>query len=176
MNHLNPSTGSSSPFAPMSGGRQKAKGRCEAGKRHNAGRRDWKKSAPRVTPSDWVLVFDCETRTTPDQRLRFGAYQLRYKGEVSERGAFYEPEVLAPGELAILQRVVADEQADSDGEPIRLLTRTGFVEEVFYGSGYAVGARIVGFNLPFDLSRLARRSMRGGFSLARSRRIDLLWL
>ncbi|HZZ23522.1 MAG TPA: hypothetical protein VFE60_13525 [Roseiarcus sp.] len=44
----------------------------------------------------------------------------------------------------------------------------------FYGSGYAFGAQIVGFNLPFDLSRLAishasaRRSMRGGFSLTLS--------
>jgi hypothetical protein len=55
----------------------------------------WKKSAPRAQPSDWVLIFDCESRTTPDQRLRFGAYQLRYKGQVWERGGFYEPEVLA---------------------------------------------------------------------------------
>ena len=38
---------------------------------------NWRDLAPRATPSDWVLVFDCETRTTPDQRLRFGAYQLR---------------------------------------------------------------------------------------------------
>jgi hypothetical protein len=48
------------------------------------------------------------------------------------------------------------------------------VEQVFYDAGYAVGAQIVGFNLPFDLSRLAirygsaRRSMRGGFSLTLS--------
>ena len=63
---------------------------------------------------------------------------------------------------------------DSDGERVRLLTRTEFVNEVFYGSGYVIGAQIVGFNLPFDLSRLAirhasaRRSMRGGFSLTLS--------
>jgi hypothetical protein len=63
---------------------------------------NWRDLAPRATPSDWVLVFDCETRTTPDQRLRLGAYQLRYKGQVWECGAFYEPEVLAPEELAIL--------------------------------------------------------------------------
>jgi hypothetical protein len=41
----------------------------------------------RLPPSDWVLVFDCETRTTPDQRLRFGGYQLHYKSQVWERGA-----------------------------------------------------------------------------------------
>src|SRR5271157_647848 len=59
---------------------------------------DWKKYTPRVPSSDWVLGFDCESRTTPDQRLRFGAYQLRYKGQVWERGAFYEPDVLSADE------------------------------------------------------------------------------
>src|SRR5271170_6336198 len=135
---------------------------------------DWRKYVLRVPPSDWVLVYDCESRTTPDQRLRFGAYQLRYKGQIWERGAFYEPEALAPDELAILHQCIANEEADSDGERVRLLTRTAFVDEIFYGSAYAVGAQIVGFNLPFDLSRLAirhasaRRSMRGGFSLTLS--------
>jgi hypothetical protein len=130
--------------------------------------------APRATPSDWVLVFDCETRTTPDQRLRFGGYQLRYKGQVNERGAFYEPDVLSEDEIAILHQVMDDEKSNSDGVPISLRTRAEFVEEVFYKSGYAFGAQIVGFNLPFDLSRLAirhasaRRGMRGGFSLALS--------
>src|SRR5271166_3477729 len=116
---------------------------------------DWRKHVQRVPPSDWVLVFDCETRTTPDQRLRFGAYQLRYKGQIWERGAFYEPDVLTADDLAILQRVIADEEADSDGERMCLRTRAEFVDDVFYESGYTVGAQIVGFNLPFDLSRIA---------------------
>jgi hypothetical protein len=64
---------------------------------------NWRELAPRTTPSDWVLVFDCETRTTPDQRLRFGGYQLRYKGQVWERGAFYEPDVLSEDEVAVLR-------------------------------------------------------------------------
>jgi hypothetical protein len=149
---------------------------------------NWRDLAPRATPSDWVLVFDCETRTTPDQRLRFGGYQLRYKGQVNERGAFYEPDVLSEDELAILRQVIDDERSNSDGVPICLRTRAKFVEEVFYKSGYAFGAQIVGFNLPFDLSRLAsaravtpprtkeeieadapknesNRTMAGGFSL-----------
>ena len=61
-------------------------------------------------PSDWVWVFDCETRTTPDQRLRFGGYQLRYKGNIWERGAFYEPDVLRKDELAILRQFIAEER------------------------------------------------------------------
>ena len=118
---------------------------------------DWKKSAPRAAASDWVLIFDCESRTTPDQRLRFGAYQLRYKAQVWERGAFYEPEVLTPEELSVVRQCIADEDAHSDGERVCLRTRAEFVDEIFYRSGYAVGAQIVGFNLPFDLSRLAIR-------------------
>src|SRR5690606_19200646 len=49
------------------------------------------------------------------------------------------------------------------------------IEEIFYGVGYAYRASIVGFNLPFDISRLAidhasarasrhNKIMRGGFS------------
>src|SRR5580704_7550080 len=135
---------------------------------------NWRDLAPRATPSDWVLVFDCETRTTPDQRLRFGGYQLRYKGEVWERGAFYEPDVLSEEELAILHQVIDDQRSNSDGVPIHLRKRSEFVDEILYRSAYAVGAQIVGFNLPFDLSRLAirhasaRRSMKGGFSLTLS--------
>ena len=129
-----------------------------------------KQFPPRIPPSEWILVFDCETRTTPDQRLRFGAYQLRNKGRLFERGAFYEPEVLSVEDLTLLSQVVAEKSETSDGERVRLLTREQFVDEILYGSGRDVGAQIVGFNLPFDISRLAidhasaRRSMRGGFS------------
>ena len=80
----------------------------------------------------------------------------------------------AEDELAILRQFIAEEESNSDGERICLRTRAEFVDEVFYQSGQAVGAQIVGFNLPFDLSRLAirhasaRRSMKGGFSLTLS--------
>src|SRR3984957_16883462 len=135
---------------------------------------NWRDLAPRTTPSDWVLVFDCETRTSPDQRLRFGGYQLRYKGQVWERGAFYEPDVLSEDEVAVLRQAIGDEDSTSDGERVCLKTRAEFVDEVFYQSAYAVSAQLVGFNLPFDLSRLAirhasaRRAMKGGFSLTLS--------
>ena len=66
---------------------------------------DWRKYVLRVPPSDWVLVFDCETRTTPDQRLRFGAYQLRYKGQVWERGRILRARAFSRAdELAILRQ------------------------------------------------------------------------
>jgi hypothetical protein len=91
-----------------------------------------------------------------------------------ERGAFYEPDVLSDHDLTILRRFIDDEKCNSDGERVCLRTRAEFVDEIFYQSAYAVGAQIVGFNLPFDLSRLAirhasaRRAMKGGFSLTLS--------
>ncbi|WP_210484649.1 hypothetical protein [Microvirga antarctica] len=126
---------------------------------------------PRTPASEWVLVFDCETRTTPDQRLRFGAYQLRYRGQIWERGVFYEPAVLSLDEETLLRNFIGNDPPGPDGERVCFRTRSEFVEEVFYQSAFDVGAQIVGFNLPFDLSRLAirhssaRGSMRGGFSL-----------
>ena len=59
----------------------------EKGGKAKASWRDPRDYYPHIPPSDWVSVFDCETRTTPDQRLRFGAYQLRYKGRVRPGGA-----------------------------------------------------------------------------------------
>ena len=96
----------------------------------------------RVTQSlpETVLVFDTETETDLEQRLRVGAYQLRVCGRVVQAGVFY------PGES--LSRFRA------------LMTRTGMDPN----------AAIVGFNLPFDIARVAdswteaRGSMQGGFS------------
>ena len=109
---------------------------------------NWRELAPRTTPSDWVLVFDCETRTSPDQRLRFGGYQLRYKGQVWERGAFYEPDVLSENEIEVLRQVIDDEKSNADGVANYLRTRAEFVDKIFYRSAYAVGARIVGLTYP----------------------------
>jgi DNA-binding XRE family transcriptional regulator len=51
------------------------------------------------------------------------------------------------------------------------MTVTEFVENIFFGIGYELRATIVGFNLPFDISRIAIRHgnargriMRGGFT------------
>jgi hypothetical protein len=125
----------------------------------------------RVAPPPWVLVFDCETTTTPDQRLRFGAYQLRYKDQLWESGLFYEPDACTADEQAVLAQVCEEERLVSDNGLVFLRTRAAFVDEVFYKSAFLNGAQIVGFNLPFDLSRIAigwepaQRGMKGGFSL-----------
>jgi hypothetical protein len=127
------------------------------------GSSDWRPPPP----SKWTLVFDTETTTDPSQRLRFGCYQLR-KGEVlDEVGLFFDPDALSEDERLILETFAAVHR-------LRCMTHTAFVEDVFFKRGYELRATIVGFNLPFDISRLAlgwvpaHGKMRGGFSFKMS--------
>jgi len=129
-----------------------------------------RENARRLHASDWVLIFDCETATTPDQRLKFGNYQLRQKGNLVERGVFHEPGALTTPELATLRRTLAMEEGQDSGPAFKVHTRHQFIEKVLFTKGHRTGAQIVGFNLPFDISRLAirhvnaRGNMKGGFS------------
>lgn len=118
----------------------------------------------RVPPSHWTLTFDCETTTDQFQTLRFGSYQLRKNGKLTKRGlGLFYPETISEADLAVLKGV-----ADETGA--RLLTVGQFVDWVFYEKVFRFGGTIVGFNLPFDISRIAvkhgkaRKTMRGGFS------------
>jgi transcriptional regulator with XRE-family HTH domain len=127
------------------------------------GSNDWKPPPP----SRWTLVLDTETTTDPSQRLRFGCYQLR-KGEVlDEAGVFFDPEVLSEDERRTLETFAAVHR-------LKCMKHTAFVEDIFFRRGYELRATIVGFNLPFDISRLAlgwvpaRGKMRGGFSFKMS--------
>jgi len=120
-----------------------------------------------------VLIFDTETTVDPSQRVRVLFYQLRVGGRLDEEGAAYDPAVLTPSEVVTLEGYC---RAKGLPEPT---TIDAFRDEVFFGCGYDGGAEIVGFNLPFDLARIAvdweaarvteyRRKMRGGFTLKMS--------
>jgi len=118
-------------------------------------------------PSDWTLIFDCETTTNPSQRLSFGTYQFRKHGELMESGIFYDAHNNTSGEYAALKEYAAR-------HGLELISRDEFVHEIFFELAYKMRAAIVGFNLPFDLSRIAighgsaRKSFAGGFSLSLS--------
>jgi hypothetical protein len=128
------------------------KGRQEGG-------RDERRSAG---PSEYTLVFDTETATDPSQRLRFGCYQF-WKGDtLIEAGVFFDPS-LPSAEQELLA-------AFARSRSLKCMTKAAFVDDVFYSLAYDLRATVVGFNLPFDLSRLAvrhgpaRGKTRGGFS------------
>jgi len=125
--------------------------------------------------SKWSLTFDCETTTDAGQSLRFGTYQLRKAGELRESGIFYDPDGVADAELKVMT-------AFADREELTLRDRDSFVDEIFFRRAYQLNATIIGFNLPFDISRLAIKHgsarapidadvnpMRGGFTFTLSR-------
>ncbi len=122
-----------------------------------------KRRASRAGASPWQVVFDTETTSCAGQALRFGTYQVRYAGELKEAGIFYAPDGVTPAELDALRR-----HATAAG--LRLLTRDEFADQIFFAIGWQLRATIIGFNLPFDISRIAirhssaRTGMRGGFS------------
>ena len=127
------------------------------------------RSGKPTPPSDWTLVFDTETTIDAAQRLRIGAYQFHRGDELDESGLFYDQGIASEGDLALLRGVCRE-------RGLRLRTVAEFVDEVLFARAYDLRASIVGFNLPFDISRLAIRhgsargkAMRGGFTFKLSR-------
>ncbi len=116
-----------------------------------------------IGPSEFALIFDTETTVDAAQQLRVGAYQFRQMGELKEAGLFYDPDSLTMRDVGVVQAYAQEND---------LVVRTDreFVDEVFFSLAYERNALIVGFNLPFDISRLAlghesaRGRMRGGFT------------
>jgi len=119
-----------------------------------------------------MLVFDTETRTDATQRLLFGSYRFIVQGECLEEGLFYADD-MSGSERRILEKYVKiyrPEVSDGGAQQLHLLTRHEFVKKL-YRAAYKGRCLLVGFNLPFDLSRIAydfaaaRGDFAGGFSL-----------
>ena len=124
---------------------------------------------------EYALVFDCETTIDELQTLIIGAYRFCWAGadghyDCIEEGFFYADDLpeTDPAGFAILRQFVKEHPAEAlKGFPnqLRLLSRSEFMEQVFWRAAGKAGALVVGFNLPFDLSRLAmecRKSKRRG--------------
>jgi hypothetical protein len=126
---------------------------------------------------DFALIFDTETRTDPTQKLTFGCfrrYELKRNAYFCvEEGLFFADD-LRRADRAVLNRYVANPLNVPETElfppqlKLKLLSRNLFVRKIFWGA-VRRGDLIVGFNLPFDLSRLAVKfadARKGGWSLA----------
>ncbi len=111
-------------------------------------------------PND-ILVFDCESRIDTGQQLTFGFYRIlklvgdRY--ELADEGAFFDDDLPAE-ERQVLEAYTSAVDTEVKAFPPRfpLYSRSEFVKAVFYKMARK-GAMIVGFNLCFDLTRLARK-------------------
>ena len=138
----------------------------------------------RHTPPPWpdqVLVFDTETTIDTHQNLTFGAYRrCRLIDGVYvcfEEGLFHADD-LDGRQLEVLSAFVRVHLADIGVKSfppkvdLNLYSRSTFIEKVFW-KAVQDGAMVVGFNLPFDLSRVATgwgKAKRGGWSLILSMR------
>jgi hypothetical protein len=111
---------------------------------------------------DRILVFDTETTVDQYQNLLFGSFQILEQGVLQIQGMFYGG--LSKKELEVLGQYARNHD-------ILLMPVKEFVDRVFLPEIYHNRTVCIGFNLPFDLSRLAisfgegRGKNRGAFSL-----------
>ncbi|MCE5322818.1 hypothetical protein LLG46_05810 [bacterium] len=118
--------------------------------------------------SEYRLVFDTETTVGTSQRFRVGSYQV-YKGtRLRTKGFFHDPQAFSSDEFDLLTEYASQYRYD-------VLTKDEFIWKVFLRYVYELHALCIGFNLPFDIARIARRhntakkrGMRGGFSFCLS--------
>lgn len=105
----------------------------------------------RSSPYGWrVLIFDTETTTDCAQRLLFGFFRIYENNRLVLEG------IIAADILVNEQMIEVQEYATKHRLPV--YSRERFVEEVFYPEVYERGTLCVGFNLPFDLTRIALRA------------------
>lgn len=134
----------------------------------------WVPSITDYVEYDRILVFDTETTTDQYMNLTFGSFQIYDKGNLEFQGLFYG-EVLSIEQLDIIKSFSVEKN-------IPLFTRSEFVEQFFYPEVYENHSMCIGFNLPFDLSRLAfhygnaRMKMKGGFSFQLSEDLFNPWI
>lgn len=128
-------------------------------------RRRWFPKTKTIVASDIEVTFDTETHIDAAQQLRVGGYTIHKADILKEAGLFYDPASLNRAELRTLHRFAKRHRFE-------LLTDRQFVDRVIYGVAFRMNATLVGFNLSFDLSRLAlghgsaRGTMRRGFTFA----------
>ncbi len=110
--------------------------------------------------SSRVFVFDTETTTDQYQNLKIGYYEIYDDGILVDRAIFYDINFITSKEFLVLEKFQC-----------KIIPIREFVDKVFLPEIYSRQTLCVGFNLPFDLSRLAvnfgygRKSNNGSFSL-----------
>jgi hypothetical protein len=107
----------------------------------------WKPNDQPPNDNLW-LVFDTETTTDYRQDLRFGVAQVFAFGNLTRTVVFYEPATTTEKERETITEYTRAHGFDP-------MPREDFVRKVFLPLALDQRAVVVGFNLPFDLSRLA---------------------
>ncbi len=97
-----------------------------------------------------VLVFDTETTTDFLQRLLYGIFRIYDSGQLVQEGIVLG-DSLSDAQIKLIRHYASERD-------LPVLTRMVFCKEIFYPEVYIRGTLCVGFNLPFDLSRIALKA------------------
>src|SRR5262249_14424321 len=104
-------------------------------------------------------------------QLRVGFFQTRKESTLETSGVFFDPRAVSKSEEKLIRLYASSHN-------LEVLTIEEFRAGILLKYGYTRHAAIVGFNLPFDISRVAldhgvaRRDKRGGYSFLLSRNSD----
>ena len=104
-----------------------------------------------------LLIFDTETTSDSFQNLKFGSCIVIDNEKEMLNAIFYSPENISNNEEVILRQYCLQNN-------IPLLTTKEFIENILYPELFGVQTLCIGFNLPFDLSRLAIRFAEGRYA------------
>jgi len=107
----------------------------------------------------YVLMFDTETRITPDQSLTFAVFRWcelqKAKYKLVREGLLYADDLPAK-ERKVLEKYARTAVSDAKVFPpeFPLYSRSDFMKKVFWPAIQRSGALLCGLTLPFDLARL----------------------
>ncbi|MGO8947059.1 MAG: hypothetical protein ACLQUY_05230, partial [Ktedonobacterales bacterium] len=128
-------------------------------------RKDSKPTPTSGQPPGTVLIIDTETTIDRSQQLLFGCWRVLVNGQTVDEGLMYADDLPAH-DLETLRTYTQSHPADTmkrTSEPLRLLWRRKFLKLVFWPIAYKGRGLVVGFNFPFDVSRIA-----SGWGIART--------
>ncbi|MCH7647407.1 MAG: hypothetical protein IIA83_02210, partial [Thaumarchaeota archaeon] len=111
------------------------------------------------------LVFDTETKSDDSKELIFGSCGIWINKKLDRFYIFYD-DSLKKSDIIKIQNICSKYK-------VTVISRTKFVDNVFYPYVFVARAKCIGFNLPFDLSRMATyhtksRKHHNGFSFTLS--------
>jgi hypothetical protein len=133
--------------------------------------------ADEPTWPDTIIALDTENRVTVEQSLTFGVWRrCRLIGdvyEVIEEGIFHADD-LPEKERNVLKQYIETAISDVRSFPPRfpLYSRTQFMKKVFWPALKKRSSMVVGFNLGYDLTRVAldwKKGVKGEWSLILTR-------
>lgn len=122
-----------------------------------------KNKEPEYHNPNIVLILDTETTIDQYQNLTFGSCLIRTR--ISN--GFKEDWYLFYGDIPDHDKKIIEDYGSENN--IHVMGIRDFVDNVFYPYAFRIRAEVIGFNLPFDLSRLAigygiSRKTKDGFS------------